>query len=71
MYCHLEGDEVLGEAPLGPAQGLRRRHQALHLLDQLLDVVARPLQLLLVAVQAVPGIWRLRYRGSERNTKTF
>ena len=51
---------MLGEAPLGSAQGLRRGHQALHLLDQLLDVVARPLQLLLVAVQAVPGIQRVR-----------
>ena len=54
----LEVDQVLGEASLGSRKILRRADQIFHFLNQLLDILTCPLQLLLMAVQTVPEIKR-------------
>ena len=50
----LEVDQVVREASLCSWEVLGGAHQVLHLLDQLLDVLARPLELFFMAVQTVP-----------------
>ena len=49
-----EVDQVIRKTALRPGQVLCRTHQVLHLLDQLLYVLACPLKLLLMAMQTVP-----------------
>ena len=50
-----EVNKVVRKTALGPGQVLCCAHQVLHLLDQLLYVLACPLKLLFMAVQTVPG----------------